>query len=1061
MSKKIIIFSLFCFFFLAIFSGISFAVGITWTELTIPGGTNYECRDIISDYSDPNVLYALIKDTTGGINEWAFFKSTDKGESWTEIEQARQLWNSYYYDEILDKEYGFGMINMRWIYQAPWDENKLYVCGQPVSSWYNPQYSVWVTTDEGISWTGLDPVVSSVSETLKMAFVKGDKNYAYRIYGAASWVTYKLQISTNEGLSWTDASSVPSTFVYCFAVNPYDHNNIVTANFSPGDSDAKEGLYYSTNEGQSFIQALAIPRGIATVNPTNMSSMFFNPYSTNEVFAYEHGGAAWPQVSKSVKPHFYKSTDLGASWVTWELSSIPTPFDPFWDKVEAVPSASDPNTFYLTSFKQFYRSDNKGQTWQEKTNGLGNLHYGPIAQTSEESSSVFVGAIFGGIYKSANNGDLFIKKDNGISTYSLYGVKVNPVSPNVIYAAPIAPFFRSFDYGKDGSWNSVSIAGSRGGKMLRSFTVDPDNPAVSFAVLSPMAEKGISKSTDYGSTWASKLKLGPTDGLVDIVISPSSPEVFYAAIGGENAKMVKSIDSGENWTTLESTVGSSEEVRDLIIDPSSADILYRIKMEGTDWGIKKSTDGGANWDKLYYESAKTNLITSVSAIAIDPQNNDILYAAVSRPEGERLFKTANAGTDWNLLSNSPQSRFIRNITVNPNRPNIVYVLAGLPGNYREFYLYRSTNSGTNWELEGSGSTIYGVGQRNFDKIKMDLDPVTDPVIYIAKIGSILQGIDTDVWLAPEIDSIYPTYGIRRIPIPVTISGNYFFGLQKVTIKIQGSTDTPLDLTVGSNDFTSISTLIPPSLDQGTYEVSVFCDNGTATITFEVLGMPTGGPTVSDVKFNDWSYYPSDFHFEPISPSTNIKAHVSDEAGISTVESFGITLINYDSPQDWGTREISGADDFVFTVGSTEGNIDVDVSPDILPGRYYMYVYAKDIFGNFGAWVGGAQVNYGETKVIGEVLSYPTVFKPLTEGSATIAYNLSRNADVSIFLYDVSGQVVLTKKFASGYMGGRAGYNQFEWSGVSDFGGYIGNGIYVIKITSGNKVIGTGKIVVFD
>ena len=62
---------------------------------------------------------------------------------------------------------------------------------------------------------------------------------------------------------------------------------------------------------------------------------------------------------------------------------------------------------------------------------------------------------------------------------------------------------------------------------------------------------------------------------------------------------------------------------------------------------------------------------------------------------------------------------------------------------------------------------------------------------------------------------------------------------------------------------------------------------------------------------------------------------------------------------------------------------------------------------------------------------------------------------------ISGKVTWTKKYAPRANGGRTGYNEIKWNGISDFGGYAGNGIYVYKIVSQGKVIGTGKMVVYD
>jgi flagellar hook assembly protein FlgD len=52
-------------------------------------------------------------------------------------------------------------------------------------------------------------------------------------------------------------------------------------------------------------------------------------------------------------------------------------------------------------------------------------------------------------------------------------------------------------------------------------------------------------------------------------------------------------------------------------------------------------------------------------------------------------------------------------------------------------------------------------------------------------------------------------------------------------------------------------------------------------------------------------------------------------------------------------------------------------------------------------------------------------------------------------------------FNSGQNGGKAGVNAVSWNGRTLFGEVGGNGMYVYKIVSGNKVLGSSKIVILD
>jgi len=102
---------------------------------------------------------------------------------------------------------------------------------------------------------------------------------------------------------------------------------------------------------------------------------------------------------------------------------------------------------------------------------------------------------------------------------------------------------------------------------------------------------------------------------------------------------------------------------------------------------------------------------------------------------------------------------------------------------------------------------------------------------------------------------------------------------------------------------------------------------------------------------------------------------------------------------------------------------------------------------------------------GYPMAYPGVFRPLSNDPAKntliLAYTLSADADIKVVIVDVTGRPVFTRSFRAGVMGGRLGYNEVRWNGVTDFGNTVGNGIYPYKILEGTKVLGDGKIVVYD
>jgi len=204
------------------------------------------------------------------------------------------------------------------------------------------------------------------------------------------------------------------------------------------------------------------------------------------------------------------------------------------------------------------------------------------------------------------------------------------------------------------------------------------------------------------------------------------------------------------------------------------------------------------------------------------------------------------------------------------------------------------------------------------------------------------------------------------------------------------------------------------------------------------------PTISNVRFNDRIYVEGDI----ISVTPRITATITDETYVATVE------IKVDD------------DPSIDVTGSlSDSSLYYQMADKLGDGTHTIRINASDLLGNEGTKECTVKVIAGPTRVLGPVLSYPAVFKPLTgtgdEKIARIAYTLTTDANITIYMYDISGQVVLTRKFRAGGEGGRAGYNGVIWDGITDFGSTIGNGVYMYKIISGGKVIGTGKLVVYD
>lgn len=98
-----------------------------------------------------------------------------------------------------------------------------------------------------------------------------------------------------------------------------------------------------------------------------------------------------------------------------------------------------------------------------------------------------------------------------------------------------------------------------------------------------------------------------------------------------------------------------------------------------------------------------------------------------------------------------------------------------------------------------------------------------------------------------------------------------------------------------------------------------------------------------------------------------------------------------------------------------------------------------------------------TTIEGDAVSYPNPFDPDVE-TATIAYKLAQDAEVKVYIIDISGAIIRTI-ITNSSSRASDGYSRVTWDGKSGFGTAAANGIYLVQIVSGGKIIGKTKIMI--
>jgi len=152
----------------------------------------------------------------------------------------------------------------------------------------------------------------------------------------------------------------------------------------------------------------------------------------------------------------------------------------------------------------------------------------------------------------------------------------------------------------------------------------------------------------------------------------------------------REVAAGNVWVNLGPEGGP---IRALVQNPANPGILY----VGTDSGVFRSTDGGAEWRSVNRGLAAS----SITALAVAPSDPSRLYAAgtgtqfVSSEDLSRVFRTSNGGDTWQTLilpgSGSPGPvQATHEIEIDPLNADIIYLV-------RTSGLLKSTDGGDTWQ----------------------------------------------------------------------------------------------------------------------------------------------------------------------------------------------------------------------------------------------------------------------------------------------------------------------------------------------------------------------------
>lgn len=370
-------------------------------------------------------------------------------------------------------------------------------------------------------------------------------------------------------------------------------------------------------------------------------------------------------------------------------------------------------------------------TWRlEGPTNIGG-RFNTIAVDPSNASIMYAGAAAGGVFKTIDGGQTWTPIFDDKPFLTIACITLQPGNPNVVYVGTGEPNIDQAARIGDGLYKSTdggqtwALLGLTAAANVVKVVVHPTNSNVIYAATMgrPTArtpDRGLYKTTDGGQTWTKVLYLGDDAGVSDLEMHPTNPNILYATgwnrirtnqeslISGPAAKLYKSIDGGQTWTTL---WGTSRGLPDgdasrlgLAMARSNPQVLYLSVLDPATLdlqGLYRSADGGQSW-------------VQVSATGLDPNpyNNfgwyfEQVYVSPTDPNevfigGVDLWKSTNGGTDF-AMAGPPWFTY----EVHADKHDLVWtsptdVLLATDGG-----LYRSADGGNSWaDIEETPTTQF-------------------------------------------------------------------------------------------------------------------------------------------------------------------------------------------------------------------------------------------------------------------------------------------------------------------------------------------------------------------
>lgn len=542
--------------------------------------------------------------------------------------------------------------------------------------------------------------------------------------------------STDGGKSWKNMGLKESEHISKIIVDPRNSDVVYVAAYGPLWSDGGDrGVYKTTDGGENWerIHFVSDKTGAAdlVMDPENPDILYVSTHQRRRhVFTYVGGG---PECA------IYKTTDAGE---TWEVSESGLPKGKM-GRIGLAVSPADPNVVYAiveaeSDTSGFYRSNNKGATWERRGDySTSGNYYQEIICDPHDVDKVF--AMDTWLHHTEDGGKTFVKTGESKKHVDNHCIWINPndtdhwivgcdggiyetydhaatwhYKPNLpitqFYKVSVdsdEPFYNVYGGTQDnnsqgGPSRTINNAGilncdwyiTVGGDGYET-QVDPTNPDI---IYSQWQYGGLVR---YDRQSGERIGIKPQPGKGEaafrwnwdapLLLSPHDPKTLFFCAN----KVFKTEDRGNSWTAI-----SPDLTRQ--IDRNELKVMGEIQ----------SPD-------VVMKNKSTTIYGNIVAFDQSPINANLLYAGT---DDGLIQISEDGGATWTKKESFrgvPEMTYVNMLWASQHDENVVYAAFNnhKRGDFKP-YLMKSVDKGNSWtalqnDLPERGS-VYSIAEDHVD-----------------------------------------------------------------------------------------------------------------------------------------------------------------------------------------------------------------------------------------------------------------------------------------------------------------------------------------------------------